>query len=299
MRLRSLGPAALAVLAASGRPSIAHAEPEAFPAAASVVDPAEAKLRALFEPGRGPLRAPTSPRFVSVREPGRQGSRLLLGWVLPGLSADERAELATVTTLLAENDFGRIKKRVSALGPGITVEVALAELEQAPLLIVSLDSPRSNSTKELELSVLETLAALAADETSGVTALVRRYLAPLSRAVVEVHPPERAVAVGVVKPMRHVIERGDTLSEIAASHGLDLDTLVRLNGVDPKKAIHPGQELKLNEGSAPRPKLYVSKQGDTLAKVARHFGVSEKALVDVNRMEPGHLSPGQKLVLPR
>jgi N-acetylmuramoyl-L-alanine amidase len=99
--------------------------------------------------------------------------------------------------------------------------------------------------------------------------------------------------------LRHVIERGDTLSEIAEAHGLDLEALVRLNGVDPDRPIRPGEALKLSPGGPPRPKLYVAKAGDTLAKVARHFGVSEKALLEANRMEARRLNPGQKLVLPR
>ena len=73
---------------------------------------------------------------------------------------------------------------------------------------------------------------------------------------------------------------------------------MRLNGVDPKQPIHPGDELKLDAGE-PRPKLYVAKPGDTLAKVAKHFGVSEKALLEANRIVERRLSPGQKLVLPR
>jgi hypothetical protein len=47
------------------------------------------------------------------------------------------------------------------------------------------------------------------------------------------------------------------------------------------------------------PKVYVVQQGDDLAKVARHFRITEKALVEANRLETRQIRKGQKLVLPR
>ena len=123
---------------------------------------------------------------------------------------------------------------------------------------------------------------------------------PISRAVVEVQPPDPPDVRRVSKaPVRHVVERGDTLTHIARKNGLDLDALVRLNGIDPDRPIHPGEELRVSDKRARRPKLYVVKQGDTLAKVARRFGVSEARLLEVNRLRVRRVETGQKLVLPQ
>jgi LysM repeat protein len=100
-------------------------------------------------------------------------------------------------------------------------------------------------------------------------------------------------------PVRHVVERGDTLTHIAQKNGLDLDALVRLNGIDPDAPIHPGDELRVSDKRARRPKLYVVKPGDTLAKVAKRFGVSEARLREVNRLTVRRVQTGQKLVLPQ
>jgi len=233
--------------AALGRPAVASAEPEPI-VAASAADPGWAALRQLFEPLRGELRAPTNPRFASLKDPARRSARLLLAWVLPGLDAGGRDRLAAMAAELGATGEGRLQKRLARLDSAIRTGVTLGQLDDAPLFVIEVEGARASATKELELAVLETIAALGAGEPSEARTLVQRYLAPRNRVVVEVEPRE---APGV---------RG---------------------------------------GKAARPKLYVVKAGDTVAKVARHFGVSEKALLEVNRMEPSRLTPGQRLVLPR
>lgn len=269
---------------------------EGDPVTIPASEPARVRLRELFVAGTGEVKVPASPRFVSICEKGRRGSRLLIGWVLPGVGPDERAELVRLAAMLEQNGSGRLPARLATFDPATSAHVTLDAIGPVPMLVVVVDTLRVGANPGIELFVLDAVEELKGDPAAA--GLVRRYLAPLARGVVEVHPREGTAAVRVTKPLRHVVERGDTLSEIASTHGLDLDVLVRLNGVDPKEPIHPGEELKLNAGSSPRPKLYVTKQGDTLAKVARHFGVSEKALLDINRIGVERLTPGQKLVLP-
>jgi LysM repeat protein len=289
--------ARLALLGALLAPSPAGAD-----AAVSGADAERAhrRLADLFVWADAAPRAPTSPRFAALLEPGLRGTRVVVGWVLPGLDAADQSRLGELVAVLGPGVDGRLPAPLSALGPKLTVAARIEAIRDVPLLAIDLALPRAGAAKDLELALLRVVSDLAAAETSPLAPLARRYLTPLARAVVELHPPGAAVAaVRVTTPLRHVIERGDTLSEIAESHGLDLEALVRLNGVDPHRPIHPGVALKLSAGGSPRPKLYVAKAGDTLAKVARHFGVSEKALVDANRLEARPLRPGQKLVLPR
>jgi LysM repeat protein len=233
--------------AALGRPAVAIAEPEPM-AAASAADPGWAALRQLFEPLSGELRAPTSPRFTALKDPGRRSARLLIAWMLPGLDAGGRDRLAAVSAELGSSGEGRLQKRLARLDSTVRTAVTLSNLDDAPLLVVEVEGARTSMAKELELAVLETIAALGAGESNDARTLVQRYLSPRSRVVV---------------------------------------------------AVEPREPPNTRSGKAARPKFYVVKAGDTVAKVARHFGVSEKALLDVNRMEPSRLTPGQRLVLPR
>ncbi len=233
--------------AALGRPAVATAEPEPI-AAASAADPGWAALRKLFEPLRGELRAPASPRFASLEDPARPSARLLVGWVLPGLDGGGRERLAAVAAALGPGGGARLQKRLASLDSAVRTNVTLSDLSGAPLLVIEVEGARTTGTKELELGVLETVAALASGGTSEARTVVERYLSPRNRAVVDIEPREA-----------------------------------------------PGTKSK----KPARPKLYVVRAGDTVAKVARHFGVSEKALLEVNRMEPSRLTPGQRLVLPR
>jgi len=262
-------------------------------------DPALVRLKELLASGDGRLKAPTSPRFSSLSDPSLRGTRFVVGWLLPELTAEEGTRAAALVDALGRDGDGGLSSALPVLGAEVTSTAALVDVAGTAILVVQVSSTRRGVGKELELGVLKAVAALGDDVSAPFSALARRALSPLSRVVVEVHPPDvPRVGVRLPKPVRHVIERGDTLSEIAQSHGLDLEALVRLNGMDPKKPIHPGVELKLAAGS-PRPKLYVAKPGDTLAKVAKYFGISEKALLEVNRTDVRRLSPGQKLVLPR
>lgn len=268
------------------------------PTALATAEPARVRLRELLTPVHGASESPGSPRFSAICDPTERGTRLVVGWLLPAGSSERAHEAAALADALGREGEGRLASALPALGR-VTSAVTIEDLGFAGLLIVTVNSTRRGVEKELELGVLQAVARLGQETSSPVAGLARRALTPLTRAVVEVHPPEPPQkTVRLPKAARHVIERGDTLSEIAERHGLDLEKLVRLNGVDPKKPIRPGHELKLDAGE-PRPKLYVAKPGDTLAKVAKHFGVSEQALLQANRMEGRRLSPGQKLVLPR
>lgn len=298
MQLRALS---FAIGGLLGAP-VASAAAPAAPAGATheALDPALVRLRELFTSTDGRLSVPRSPRFASLSDPTLRGTRFVIGWLMPELSGAEPDRAAALAEALGRGDDGQRQAELSPFGGKVTRTAAIDDIGGAKLLVITVTSTRRGVEKELELGVLTAITRLGADASAPFAGLVRRALSPHARVVVEVHPPEPARAsVRLPKSLRHVIERGDTLSEIAQTHGLDLEELVRLNGVDPKTPIHPGDELKLDAGSS-RPKLYVAKSGDTLAKVAKQFGVSEKALLDVNRIEePRPLSPGQKLVLPR
>ena len=261
---------------------------------------------------------PTSPRYLALARPGLRGFRLFLGWSLPHLADGDDEVLSAVASTLGGDD-GWLAARIVRARKADAVNVWFERREGGAWFGIEITGSTRSATKELELMVLETLAVLEAHAPPAVETAepkadvsppglspafvgrsVRRLLSPISRAVVEVQPPDPPDVRRVSKaPVRHVVERGDTLTHIARKNGLDLDALVQLNGIDPDRPIHPGDELRVSDKRARRPKLYVVKQGDTLAKVARRFGVSEARLLEVNRLKVRRVEAGQKLVLPQ
>jgi LysM repeat protein len=261
---------------------------------------------------------PTSPRYLALENPGSRGFGLFMGWALPDLSAGDEEALRAVASTLGGDD-GWLVARIVRPGKADRVDVWLERRDGLAWFGVEVSGTKRSPTRDLELMVLETLAVFEAhagtsaevpeapnSEPAGalspeyVGRAVRRMLSPTSRAVVEVQPPDPPDVRRVSKvPVRHVVERGDTLTHIARRNGLDLDALVRLNGIDPDAPIHPGDELRVSDKRARRPKLYVVKAGDTFAKVARRFGVSEARLLEVNRLSVRRVEAGQKLVLPQ
>jgi LysM repeat protein len=269
--------------------------------------PALSTLRALLLhrlPGN-PLRAPGSPRYLAVQDPAVRGTRLFVGWVLPGLAASALPDVRALTDALAT----ALRARAAKPELRFYAAVSLDTDAEAPLVVVELSTERPAATRELEEALLDVVRSLGAVPPAGpgappkgsgrVAAVARARLGPLSRAVVEVHRRDAPAVARASEPRRHVIERGDTLSEIAEAHGLELEQLAKLNALDVHRPIRPGQALRLTGQRQPLPKVYVVQAGDSLAKVARRFGVSETSLVEANRLDDRSITQGQKLVLPR
>ncbi|HEX6273275.1 MAG TPA: LysM peptidoglycan-binding domain-containing protein [Polyangiaceae bacterium] len=295
-------------------------------ATAPAGDSPQDRLWALLTAGVTPnAPRPTSPRYLALESRGFRGFELYVAWSLPGLAPSDAAALEAVASTLGGDD-GWLVARLVRSGKADTVRVWFERRDANAWFGVAVSGSKRSATKDLELVVLETLAVFeahaapfavvenAADQARAHEAqgqapsdvspalagrVVRRLLTPSSRAVVEVQPPDAPQASrGVKIPVRHVVEKGDTLTHIARRNGLDLDALVKLNGLDPDAPIRPGDELRVSDKRARRPKLYVVKPGDTFAKVARRFGVSQDRLLEVNRMTARRVSVGQKLVLP-
>ena len=114
---------------------------------------------------------------------------------------------------------------------------------------------------------------------------------------------------------RYTIQSGDTLSGVAAAHGVPTDALFSVNGLGRNSIIFPGQVIVLpaagSATAAPAavaavaataittPGSHTVVAGDTVDKVATGAGVSVQAILEANGL--GYSSiiyPGQVLTLP-
>jgi LysM repeat protein len=93
------------------------------------------------------------------------------------------------------------------------------------------------------------------------------------------------------------VQRGDTLSALAARFGTDGATLARINGIANPDRIYPGQQLAVPGESG---RVHVVSRGETLGAIARGAGLS---LAEVMRANPqirnaDVIYPGDQINLP-
>ena len=129
-------------------------------------------------------------------------------------------------------------------------------------------------------------------------------------------PAQRISVATRTAPSEYTIKAGDTISAIAARHGLSTDALLKANRLDARTIIYPGQKIKLSANAAPAPVAtpapiakpatapapaagtYTVKPGDTLGAIASRNGVSLQSILTANNLSMNSvIYPGQKIKL--
>jgi LysM repeat protein len=100
-----------------------------------------------------------------------------------------------------------------------------------------------------------------------------------------------------------VVQRGDSLSAIAAEYGVTLSALIDANNITDPDTVHVGQELLVPGATRPitpvGPVVVTVRSGDSLSAIAAEHGVSVSALMIQNGItDPDRLSVGQQLTIP-
>jgi len=105
--------------------------------------------------------------------------------------------------------------------------------------------------------------------------------------------------------LKHKVERGDSLSGIAARYGTSVSELVAINNLRSRHRIRVGQTLNLpyrgRASMATIPEgvdIYVVQTGDTVGTIAKRAGVDQRQLLALNSLSnKNRIYPGQDLVL--
>ena len=100
----------------------------------------------------------------------------------------------------------------------------------------------------------------------------------------------------------YTVQRGNTLSQIAATYGVSVAHIVELNDIENPNLIYPGEKLRITESNNTnlnpviQNNFYTVQRGDTLSGIARRYGVSVQYLVNLNGIRnPNLIYPGQMI----
>ncbi|GAA1915788.1 hypothetical protein GCM10009688_20940 [Arthrobacter gandavensis] len=125
-------------------------------------------------------------------------------------------------------------------------------------------------------------------------------------------PSAQAPAAGT-----YTVAAGDTLSAIAAKHGVSLASILQANNLSMTSVIYPGDKITIGAGAptsvttasstpapaapapaAPAAGTYTVVPGDTLGAIAARHGVSLKSVLDANNLSMNSvIRPGQTISL--
>jgi len=112
----------------------------------------------------------------------------------------------------------------------------------------------------------------------------------------------------LARPHVQVVRRGDSLWTIARRHGINVNTLAKLNGMQPDDPLRAGQHIKLSTGSGGGSRggghsrgrvTYTVREGDTPSLIAQLFQCSVSQLLASNGLSTrSHIHTGMKLRIP-
>jgi LysM repeat protein len=96
----------------------------------------------------------------------------------------------------------------------------------------------------------------------------------------------------------HIVQRGETLSGIAARYGMNMWTLARMNGIANPSRIYVGQRL-LIPCTRPTGRVHVVRPGETLTHIALRYGVNAWTIARANGITNLNVVyVGQRLTIP-
>lgn len=102
----------------------------------------------------------------------------------------------------------------------------------------------------------------------------------------------------------YTVQRGNTLSQIARAYHVSVEHIVELNDIENPNLIYPGQKLRITESDVTDLSpvdntiqvYYVVKEGDTLNRIAKRFGITLNEILQYNDIQnPNLIYPGQTI----
>jgi uncharacterized protein YkwD len=108
----------------------------------------------------------------------------------------------------------------------------------------------------------------------------------------------------MVNPTTHTVQPGDTLLGLTSRYGVPMAAIQLQNGMGESTILHAGETLTIPpqsdwEGASRFWVVYVVEAGETLAGIARTYGLDAETLQAANELaDASRIQVGQELVLP-
>jgi LysM repeat protein len=102
----------------------------------------------------------------------------------------------------------------------------------------------------------------------------------------------------------HLVQRGETLSSIAARYGTTAQAIARANGLSNPNYIYAGQRLTIPSGGGGGGAVatggtYTVRPGDTLSSIATRHSTTVSAIMQANGLaNANYVYAGQRLIIP-
>ena len=176
------------------------------------------------------------------------------------------------------------------------------KVERASFLVLkSLDTP----SLLIETGFISNFAeAKRLSKDSYQTKLAKAIYSGISDYFVENQPLDAISPTPVSEvPSEYIVLKGDTLSEIAARGGVDLDRLIDFNNLK-NSNIFVGQKIRFPsngyeiESASDMPSEYTVSRGDTLSEIAVNNGFKLNDLIAFNNLQNSNIFVGQKIRFP-
>lgn len=175
---------------------------------------------------------------------------------------------------------------------------------------MNMTNPRTAAVRiAAPAAVVGTLAAALTAAPAGaaeVRSAAAASHAPSVRTVpTAASAPRTVVRPVVARPSDYTIRPGDTVSSVAARHGVATADLLAWNGLGWRSVIFPGQKLRLSPASAPSTTAppaaapaatHTVVPGDTVFAIAKRYGTTVSAIMSINGIAGSAIiTPGQTL----
>lgn len=104
---------------------------------------------------------------------------------------------------------------------------------------------------------------------------------------------------GMLYPLVHIVQRGDTLSRLARRYGTTVAALSAVNNLNSTR-IFVGQRLIIPVAVEPETPFltHIVQRGDTLSRLARRYGVTVATIQNANGLTSDRIFVGQRLLIP-
>ncbi len=179
----------------------------------------------------------------------------------------------------------RLTSRIEGIPLVAAIVVALAVIGVVVVSLLTRPTPAPLPKGGLQLPADSQIAGVLADYSQASTD---------PKPDVPVQLPNTSI-LQTLKTSTYTLKKGDTISGIAKSAGVSVETLISFNGITDVRRLNAGMTLKIPSMNGT---LYKVRRGDSLGEIAKAHGVKLSNILDANSIKSAVIVPGQELFLP-